>query len=119
MCWQSSLRLNSSVPLAVSVNEQAEDIRSSTFVGPVSAIIAFKVNDVIRILNLTGTAEGLFIGNLIVEREEWLWFAFHPWSGFEFREVESGAYEHWVHRNEHWELSKDCSTPFQRSNLST
>lgn len=72
--------------------------------GPVSAITATKVNHVIRVLNLTGTTEGLFIGNLIVEREDWLWFAFHPWSGFEFREVEPGSYEHWVHRNEHWQL---------------
>lgn len=26
------------------------------------------MNDVIRVLNLTGTTEGLFIGNLVVER---------------------------------------------------
>jgi aryl carrier-like protein len=62
------------------------------------------VNDVIRVLNLTGTTEGLFIGNLVVEREDWFWFAFHPFSGFEFKEVEPNIYEHWVHRNEHWPL---------------
>ncbi|KAL9601177.1 MAG: hypothetical protein Q9219_002677 [cf. Caloplaca sp. 3 TL-2023] len=72
--------------------------------GPVSPISAGKVNDVIRVLNLTGTTEGLFIGNLVVEREDWLWFAFHPYSGFEFKEVEPGIYEHWVHRNEQWPL---------------
>ncbi|KAF2171432.1 hypothetical protein M409DRAFT_63707 [Zasmidium cellare ATCC 36951] len=72
--------------------------------GPVSPDIASKVNDVIRILNLTGTTEGLFIGNLVVNRQDWLWFAFHPWSGFEFKEIEPDTYEHWVHRNEHWEL---------------
>ncbi|KXT02248.1 hypothetical protein AC578_5081 [Pseudocercospora eumusae] len=72
--------------------------------GPVSPDIAAKVNEVIRVLNLTGTTEGLFIGNLIVPREDWLWFAFHPWSGFEFKEIEPGVFEHWVHRNEHWEL---------------
>ncbi|KAI9147525.1 transferase family [Paramyrothecium foliicola] len=72
--------------------------------GPTSPTSAGKVNNVIRVLNLTGTTEGLFIGNLWVEREDWRWFAFHPWSGFEFREVEPGVYEHWIRRNEHWEL---------------
>jgi aryl carrier-like protein len=59
---------------------------------------------VIRVLNLTGTTEGLFIGNLWVERPDWHWFAFHPFSGFEFREIEPGVYEHWVHRTENWAL---------------
>lgn len=62
------------------------------------------MNDVVRVLNLTGTTEGLFIGNLVVPREDWFWFAFHPYSGFEFKEVEPGTYEHWVHRNEHASL---------------
>ncbi|KIM94081.1 hypothetical protein OIDMADRAFT_136765 [Oidiodendron maius Zn] len=82
--------------------------KSSKFIcasgGPVSPIIASKVNDVVRVLNLTGTTEGLFIGNLWVERQDWHWFAFHPFSGFEFKEVEPGVYEHWVHRNENWAL---------------
>ncbi|KAF4463402.1 transferase family [Fusarium albosuccineum] len=52
--------------------------------GPVSPVIGSKVNDVVRVLNLTGTTEGLFMGNL--------------W------EVEPGIYEHWVHRNDHWPL---------------
>ncbi|KAL8826985.1 MAG: hypothetical protein Q9191_003458 [Dirinaria sp. TL-2023a] len=82
--------------------------RSSKFIcasgGPVSPIAAGKANEVIRVLNLTGTTEGLFIGNLVVEREDWLWFAFHPFSGFEFREVEPDLYEHWVHRTKHWPL---------------
>ena len=69
--------------------------------GPVSPTVASKVNDTIRVLNLTGTTEGLFIGNLWVDREDWFYFAFHPFSGFEFKEIESGTYEHWVHRNEH------------------
>ncbi|KAL8922381.1 MAG: hypothetical protein Q9208_005234 [Pyrenodesmia sp. 3 TL-2023] len=72
--------------------------------GPVSPVSAGKVNDVVRVLNLTGTTEGLFIGNLVVEREDWFWFAFHPFSGFELKEVEPGIYEHWVHRNKHWPL---------------
>ncbi|ORY16213.1 transferase family protein-like protein [Clohesyomyces aquaticus] len=83
--------------------------KSSKFIcasgGPVSPQAASKVNEVIRVLNLTGTTEGLFIGNLWVQREDWFWFAFHPYSGFEFREVEPGLYEHWIHRNdEHWDL---------------
>ncbi|KAF5565682.1 nonribosomal peptide synthetase [Fusarium phyllophilum] len=72
--------------------------------GPVSPVIVSKVNEVVRVLNLTGTTEGLFIGNLWVPKEDWHWFAFHPYSGFEFREVQPGVYEHWVHRNEHWAL---------------
>jgi hypothetical protein len=46
----------------------------------------------------------LFIGNLIPDREDWIYVTFHPYSGFEFREVEAGLYEHWIHRNEHHEL---------------
>ncbi|KAL0765367.1 hypothetical protein CaCOL14_012116 [Colletotrichum acutatum] len=64
--------------------------------GPVSPLIGSKVNDVVRVLNLTGTTEGLFMGNLWVERQDWYYFAFHPFSGFEFKEVESGVYEHWI-----------------------
>ncbi|KAL9620748.1 MAG: hypothetical protein Q9160_004761 [Pyrenula sp. 1 TL-2023] len=83
-------------------------LKSSKFIcasgGPVSPVSAGKVNDVIRVLNLTGTTEGLFIGNLVVAREDWFWFAFHPFSGFEFKEVEPYTYEHWVHRNENWPL---------------
>lgn len=83
-------------------------LRKSKFIcasgGPVSPTSARKVNDVIRVLNLTGTTEGLFIGNLVVPREDWYWFCFHPYSGFEFKQVEEGTYEHWVHRNEHWPL---------------
>lgn len=62
------------------------------------------MNKVVRVLNLTGTTEGLFMGNLWVPRQDWHWLAFHPYAGFEFRQVEPGVYEHWVHRNKHWEL---------------
>ncbi|KAI7968688.1 hypothetical protein EIK77_005704 [Talaromyces pinophilus] len=72
--------------------------------GPVSPISAGKVNEVVRVLNLTGTTEGLFIGNLVPQREDWFWFCFHPYSGFEFKQLEEDTYEHWVHRNEHWRL---------------
>ncbi|PYI03572.1 acetyl-CoA synthetase-like protein [Aspergillus sclerotiicarbonarius CBS 121057] len=83
-------------------------LKSSKFLcasgGPVSPVSAGKVNEVVRVLNLTGTTEGLFIGNLVPPREDWFWFCFHPHSGFEFREIEADTYEHWVHRNEHWRL---------------
>lgn len=72
--------------------------------GPISPVSAGKVNEVIRVLNLTGTTEGLFIGNLVTPREDWFWFCFHPYSGFEFKQVEEDTYEHWVRRNEHWPL---------------
>ncbi|KAL6231858.1 hypothetical protein BDW75DRAFT_247598 [Aspergillus navahoensis] len=72
--------------------------------GPVSRVSAGKVNEVIRVLNLTGTTEGLLIGNLVVPREDWFWFCFHPYSGFEFKEVEADTYEHWVHRTDYWPL---------------
>lgn len=72
--------------------------------GPVSPASAGKVNEVVRVLNLTGTTEGLFIGNLVPEREDWFWFCFHPYSGFEFKKLEEDTYEHWVHRNKHWSL---------------
>ncbi|KAL4778524.1 Pyoverdine/dityrosine biosynthesis protein-domain-containing protein [Aspergillus varians] len=88
--------------------EVLSKFKSSKFIcasgGPVSPVSAGKVNEVIRVLNLTGTSEGLFIGNLVVPREDWFWFSFHPYSGFEFKEVEPDTYEHWVHRNEHWPL---------------
>ncbi|KUM56496.1 hypothetical protein ACN42_g10719 [Penicillium freii] len=83
-------------------------LQSSKFIcasgGPVSPVSAGKVNEVVRVLNLTGTTEGLFIGNLKTDREDWFWFCFHPYSGFEFKELEADTYEHWVHRNEHWPL---------------
>ncbi|KAL8651738.1 MAG: hypothetical protein Q9226_004575 [Calogaya cf. arnoldii] len=94
--------------------------KSSKFIcasgGPVSPTSAGKVNSVIRVLNLTGTTEGLFIGNLVVAREDWLWFAFHPFSGFQFKEIEPGIYEHWVHRNEHWSLFQGIFHTFPAEN---
>jgi acyl-coenzyme A synthetase/AMP-(fatty) acid ligase len=72
--------------------------------GPVSPVSAGKVNEVIRVLNLTGTTEGLFIGNLVTAREDWFWFCFHPYSGFDFKQLEDDTFEHWVYRNEQWPL---------------
>ncbi|ETS80548.1 hypothetical protein PFICI_08077 [Pestalotiopsis fici W106-1] len=72
--------------------------------GPVRYAPASKVNSVVRVLNLTGTTEGLFIGNLVPDREDWIYFCWHPWSGFEFREIEPGLYEHHVVKNEHANL---------------
>ncbi|TGJ79002.1 hypothetical protein E0Z10_g9760 [Xylaria hypoxylon] len=83
-------------------------LKSSKFIcasgGPASPVSAGKVNEVIRVLNLTGTTEGLFIGNLVPSREDWFWFYFHPSSGFEFKQLDADTYEHWVHRNDQWPL---------------
>jgi len=54
----------------------------------------------VRVLNITGTTEGLFQGIQEVEREDWIYFSFHPYAGFEFREIDSGVYEHWAVRND-------------------
>lgn len=75
-----------------------------------------KVNEHVRVLNLTGTSEGLFIGNLWVDRQDWHWFAFHPWSGFDFKMVEPGLYEQWIHRNEHAEFFQGLFHTFQDVN---
>ncbi|KAJ5131931.1 Isocyanide synthase-NRPS hybrid crmA [Penicillium atrosanguineum] len=89
-------------------SEILEHLHPSKFIcasgGPVSPANAGKVNEIVRVLNLTGTTEGLFIGNLKPAREDWFWFCFHPYSGFEFKELETDTYEHWVHRNEQWAL---------------
>ncbi|KAM0324351.1 hypothetical protein ACHAQA_008132 [Verticillium albo-atrum] len=83
-------------------------LSSSKFIcasgGPVSPVSAGKVNEVIRVLNLTGTTEGLFIGNLVTPREDWFWFCFHPHSGFELKQLDDDTFEHWVHRNDNWPL---------------
>ncbi|RWA11645.1 hypothetical protein EKO27_g3464 [Xylaria grammica] len=83
-------------------------LKSSKFIcasgGPASPVSAGKANEVIRVLNLTGTTEGLFIGNLVPSREDWFWFCFHPSSGFEFKQLDEDTYEHWVHRNDQWPL---------------
>ncbi|KAJ5885204.1 hypothetical protein N7495_009714 [Penicillium taxi] len=88
--------------------EVLEKLESSKFIcasgGPVSPVSAGKVNKVVRVLNLTGTTEGLFIGNLKPKREDWHWFCFHPYSGFEFKKLDADSYEHWIHRNENWPL---------------
>ncbi|KAL6918333.1 hypothetical protein FSST1_009828 [Fusarium sambucinum] len=81
--------------------------------GPVSSVLGSKANEHVRVLNLTGTSEGLFIGNLWVDRQDWHWFAFHPWSGFDFKMVEPGLYEQWIHRNEHSDLFQGLFQTFQ------
>ncbi|GKU06934.1 unnamed protein product, partial [Fusarium langsethiae] len=81
--------------------------------GPVSNVLGSKVNEFVRVLNLTGTSEGLFIGNLWVDRQDWHWFAFHPWSGFDFKMVEPGLYEQWIHHNEHADLFQGLFQTFQ------
>ena len=79
--------------IMVQDKERNPKTRSSTFASAVTGVLI-----------ILTSFRGLFIGNLVVEREDWLWFAFHPFSGFEFKEVEPGVYEQWIHRNEHWSL---------------
>lgn len=112
LATQAKIDIWSMVPSLVDELGETPDVlekfRSSKFIcasgGPVNPTIVNKVNKTVRVLNLTGTTEGLFIGNLWTEREDWHWFAFHPYSGFEFKEIEPGVYEQWAHRNEHWPL---------------
>ncbi|PSN59017.1 hypothetical protein BS50DRAFT_594990 [Corynespora cassiicola Philippines] len=78
-----SARINiwSMVPLLVDKLGETPDVldklRSppSRFIcvsgGLVPVTSASKVNGVLRVLNLTGTTEGLFIGNLVVDRDDW------------------------------------------------
>ncbi|KAF4471132.1 hypothetical protein FALBO_1953 [Fusarium albosuccineum] len=85
-----------------------EKFRSSKFVGagggPVSAELAAKVNEVVRVHNLFGTTEGLFMGDMLVEKEDFLWVSFHPYAGFQYTEIEKGLFEQRTVRNEHWAL---------------
>jgi acyl-coenzyme A synthetase/AMP-(fatty) acid ligase len=108
MFWPGSAMRSSFVPPEVSRSSlctlACTILTLRLWKGPVNPEVASKVNEVVRVLNLTGTTEGLFIGNLVVERQDWHWFAFHPYSGFEFKEIEPGVFEHWIHRNKHWEL---------------
>ncbi|KAI0398592.1 transferase family protein [Xylariaceae sp. FL0594] len=92
-------------------------LKSSKFIcasgGPASPVSAGKANEVIRVLNLTGTTEGLFIGNLVPPREDWYWFCFHPYSGFEFKQLDEDTYEHWAHKNDQWQLFQGVFHTFQ------
>lgn len=40
------------------------------------------------------------MGSLLVEREDWIYFAFHPYANFHFREIEPGVSEHCIVRDE-------------------
>lgn len=73
---------------------------SDSHQGPVTYASANKATESVRIVNVTGTSEGLFMGSLQVEAEDWIYFSFHPYAGFDYREVEGGIYEHWVTRND-------------------
>ncbi|KAJ5746276.1 Male sterility NAD-binding [Penicillium odoratum] len=68
--------------------------------GPVTYASANKATKDVRIFNLTGTSEGLFQGSLLVEREDWIYFSFHAYAGFDFRKIDEGVHEHWAVRNE-------------------
>ncbi|KAF2846132.1 transferase family protein-like protein [Plenodomus tracheiphilus IPT5] len=124
LATQAKIDIWSMVPSLVDELSETPDVlekfRSSKFIcasgGPVNPALVTKVNSTVRVLNLTGTTEGLFIGNLWTEREEWHWFAFHPYSGFEFKEIEPGVYEQWAHRNEHWPLFQGIFHTFPSEN---
>lgn len=51
-------------------------------------------------MNITGTTEGLFMGSLLPEREDWVYFSFHPYANFDFREIEPGVFEQYIIRDE-------------------
>ncbi|CVL06949.1 related to nonribosomal peptide synthetase MxcG [Fusarium mangiferae] len=88
--------------------EVLDKFRSSKFIGagggPVSAELAAKVNEVVRVHNLFGTTEGLFMGDMLVDKEDFLWVSFHPYAGFEYTEIERGLFEQRAVKNEHWAL---------------
>ena len=69
-----------------------------------NAELAAKVNEVVRVHNLFGTTEGLFMGDLLVDKEDFLWVSFHPYAGFKYTEVERDLFEQHAVRNEHWAL---------------
>ncbi|KAF5534203.1 transferase family [Fusarium napiforme] len=88
--------------------EVLEKFRPSKFIGagggPVSAELAAKVNEVVRVHNLFGTTEGLFMGDMLVDKEDFPWVSFHPYAGFEYTEIEKGLFEQRAVKNEHWAL---------------
>ena len=68
--------------------------------GPVGYESANKATQSVRVMNLTGTTEGIFMGSLLVEREDWIYFSFHPYANFDFREIEPGVFEQCIVRDE-------------------
>lgn len=61
------------------------------------------VNEQIRVFNMTGTSEGFMSTDLLVARDDFLYFAWHPNSRYDFREYEPGVYEHWIVRDKEQE----------------
>lgn len=53
-------------------------------------------------MNLTGTTEGLFMGSLLPEQEDWIYFSFHPNANFDFREIEPGVFEQFIVRDDQY-----------------
>jgi hypothetical protein len=53
-------------------------------------------------MNLTGTSEGLFMGSLLPTQEDWIYFCFHPYVNFDFREIDPGTFEHYIVRDERY-----------------
>ena len=77
----------------------SETDRLLTSQGPVGYESANKATKSVRLMNLTGTTEGLFMGSLLVEPEDWIYFCFHPYANFEFREIEPGVFEQYIVRD--------------------
>ncbi|KAH7029241.1 uncharacterized protein B0I36DRAFT_411067 [Microdochium trichocladiopsis] len=67
--------------------------------GPMSPESGAAVNEQIRVFNMTGTSEGFMSSVLLVDPADFLYFAWHPNSVYDFREVEPGIYEHWIVRD--------------------
>lgn len=42
------------------------------------------------------------MGILLPDPEDWIYFVWHPWAGFQFREVDPTRFEHFVVRNEQY-----------------
>ena len=49
-----------------------------------------------------GTTEGLYMGSLLTEREDWIYLSFHPYVNFDFKEIEHGIFEQYIVRNEEY-----------------
>lgn len=42
------------------------------------------------------------MGSLLTEPEDWIYFSFHPYANFDFREIEKGVFEQYVVRDDRY-----------------
>ncbi|MCJ1314533.1 hypothetical protein MMC25_008215 [Agyrium rufum] len=68
--------------------------------GPVTYESANKATQSVRVINITGTTEGIFMGSQLPDPEDWIYFSFHPYANFDFREIEPGVFEQFIVREE-------------------